>query len=185
MENMTNAAGFPLFASKPHFLDGDLQLQQSVEGLSPSTENHNTYVDFEPLTGVSMRVAKRLQLNTFVSNWGLPVFKDTALKDEIKLAGGMDDLVALFDCLEIESNWSGVEDAYVPYAWVDENYAYSDDDAEDIYSSVYGTKDFAKSAAIYGGAAAGTLLMCAAWSFFYRNKVRREYSDGFRPLTGD
>jgi hypothetical protein len=26
LENMTNAAGFPLFASKPHFLDGDPEL---------------------------------------------------------------------------------------------------------------------------------------------------------------
>jgi len=63
MENMSVAAGFPLFATKPHFLDGDDSLLTGVVGMNPNKEHHDTYVDFEPITGVAMRVAKRLQVS--------------------------------------------------------------------------------------------------------------------------
>ncbi|MFV2015859.1 MAG: hypothetical protein ACC656_10545, partial [Candidatus Heimdallarchaeota archaeon] len=52
----------PLFISMPHFYDAD-SAASSVEGLSPNKEKHETRVDIEPITGVVMSAAKRLQIN--------------------------------------------------------------------------------------------------------------------------
>jgi hypothetical protein len=90
MENMSVAAGLPLFATKPHFLDGvreggreegggggiltnalhsqqDPDLVNGVAGMNPSEDAHDTYVDFEPITGVAFRAAKRLQVRVRAS----------------------------------------------------------------------------------------------------------------------
>lgn len=60
---MTTAAGGPLFASKPHFLDGDPIYNINVKGMHPVREWHDTNLDVEPITGALMQAAKRIQLN--------------------------------------------------------------------------------------------------------------------------
>ena len=40
----------PMFGSKPHFLDRDPLLLEKVNGLSPSRDLHESFLDFEPLT---------------------------------------------------------------------------------------------------------------------------------------
>ena len=42
----------PLFASKPHFLDGDPDYGENVTGLEPNRSLHNSFLNVEPLTGV-------------------------------------------------------------------------------------------------------------------------------------
>ncbi|XP_008313829.1 platelet glycoprotein 4 [Cynoglossus semilaevis] len=55
--------GKPIYISMPHFLYGSPDLHQSVLGLSPSEEHHNTFLDVEPTTGFTLRFAKRIQIN--------------------------------------------------------------------------------------------------------------------------
>ena len=56
----------PLFISSPHFYLGDPSLIQAVEGLSPNREEHGTFLNIEPHTGISVKSSKRLQINTKV-----------------------------------------------------------------------------------------------------------------------
>ncbi|XP_073480120.1 platelet glycoprotein 4 [Aquarana catesbeiana] len=55
--------GKPIFLSLPHFLYGSDFLLEQVSGLNPSKEEHETFVDVEPITGFTMHFAKRLQVN--------------------------------------------------------------------------------------------------------------------------
>jgi hypothetical protein len=52
MENMTAASGVPSWASFPHFLYGDPSLVAAVTGLDPTENNHASYLDIEPQTGL-------------------------------------------------------------------------------------------------------------------------------------
>ncbi|KAL2102724.1 hypothetical protein ACEWY4_001892 [Coilia grayii] len=54
---------YPIYISLPHFLHGSPDLNQAVLGMSPSEEHHSTYLDVEPITGFTLRFAKRLQVN--------------------------------------------------------------------------------------------------------------------------
>ena len=56
----------PAIFSFPHFLNADKSVQNSVLGLSPNKEEHQTIIDMEPWTGMVLQVAKRLQINIFV-----------------------------------------------------------------------------------------------------------------------
>ncbi|KAM9334661.1 platelet glycoprotein 4 [Symphorus nematophorus] len=55
--------GKPIYISLPHFLHGSPPLRESVLGLNPSEEHHMTYLDVEPITGFTLRFAKRIQVN--------------------------------------------------------------------------------------------------------------------------
>ncbi|XP_077090209.1 platelet glycoprotein 4 [Siphateles boraxobius] len=61
--DLTACRGAPVFLSLPHFLYGSNDLVQSVIGLSPNPDEHSIFLDVEPITGFTMRFAKRLQLN--------------------------------------------------------------------------------------------------------------------------
>ncbi|NXH05420.1 CD36 protein, partial [Loxia leucoptera] len=56
----------PVYISLPHFLHASESVLSSVEGLSPNEEEHETYLDIEPVTGFTLRFAKRLQVNLLV-----------------------------------------------------------------------------------------------------------------------
>lgn len=51
--NVSHTGGFPLFLSKPHFLETEPWVAKSVSGLHPSYNKHETYMDVEPMTGTS------------------------------------------------------------------------------------------------------------------------------------
>ncbi|KAG5877696.1 hypothetical protein JTB14_018169 [Gonioctena quinquepunctata] len=57
-----------LAASFPHFLYGDEEIKQNVEGLQPNKEIHESYVIVEPNTGIPLNGAARSQLNLVVKD---------------------------------------------------------------------------------------------------------------------
>ncbi|MFX1377240.1 MAG: hypothetical protein ACFFA0_15660 [Promethearchaeota archaeon] len=67
LANMTIEHEVPLFISKPHFLDADPKLINSVSGIYPSKELHDTHLDIEPITGIVMNAAERIQINLLTS----------------------------------------------------------------------------------------------------------------------
>ncbi|XP_010022265.1 PREDICTED: platelet glycoprotein 4 isoform X2 [Nestor notabilis] len=59
-------AGRPVFISLPHFLHASESILHDVEGLSPNEQEHETFLDVEPITGFTLQFAKRLQVNLLV-----------------------------------------------------------------------------------------------------------------------
>lgn len=55
--------GVPIVLSAPHFYNADPILESSVEGLKSAIDKHDTYLDIEPLTGVTLSAYKRGQVN--------------------------------------------------------------------------------------------------------------------------
>uniref|UniRef100_A0A2K6F9F9 Platelet glycoprotein 4 n=1 Tax=Propithecus coquereli TaxID=379532 RepID=A0A2K6F9F9_PROCO len=68
--------GKPVYISLPHFLHASPDISEPIEGLNPNEEEHRTYLDIEPITGFTLRFAKRLQVNMLVK----PARKIEALK---------------------------------------------------------------------------------------------------------
>jgi len=60
--------GMPVLISKPHFLDTESSVQNSVVGLNPERESHETYIDVEPVSGVTMNAHQRVQVNFNLSS---------------------------------------------------------------------------------------------------------------------
>ena len=62
--------GAPIFASMPHFLNGDPDYRVNVTGISePNETSHGSFVDVEPFTGAVVGAARRLQINVLVRNY--------------------------------------------------------------------------------------------------------------------
>ncbi|XP_028991381.1 lysosome membrane protein 2-like [Betta splendens] len=55
--------GAPFVVSFPHFYQADPMYINAIDGLSPNREEHETYIDVQPTTGVPIRYCKRTQLN--------------------------------------------------------------------------------------------------------------------------
>uniref|UniRef100_H3DDR5 Scavenger receptor class B, member 2a n=1 Tax=Tetraodon nigroviridis TaxID=99883 RepID=H3DDR5_TETNG len=55
--------GAPIVVSFPHFYQADPMYINAIDGLSPNKEEHETYLDLQPTTGVPIRACKRAQLN--------------------------------------------------------------------------------------------------------------------------
>ncbi|TNN60153.1 Lysosome membrane protein 2 [Liparis tanakae] len=53
----------PIVVSFPHFYQADPKYINAVDGLNPNKEEHETYLDLQPTTGVPIRACKRAQLN--------------------------------------------------------------------------------------------------------------------------
>ncbi|CAC5419753.1 SCARB2 [Mytilus coruscus] len=56
----------PAVVSMPHFYMASDRIKHSIGGLSPSAEEHQTFVDLEHNTGLVLSVAKRLQINLYI-----------------------------------------------------------------------------------------------------------------------
>ncbi|KAJ0015391.1 hypothetical protein NQD34_009011 [Periophthalmus magnuspinnatus] len=67
--------GAPILMSSPHFYQADDKFVRDVFGMSPKKEWHQTAIDLNPLTGIVLQAAKRLQVNAFVQKLG--VFSQT------------------------------------------------------------------------------------------------------------
>uniref|UniRef100_A0A8C5Q5Z1 Platelet glycoprotein 4 n=1 Tax=Leptobrachium leishanense TaxID=445787 RepID=A0A8C5Q5Z1_9ANUR len=55
--------GKPIFLTLPHYLHASDFIKESVDGLNAIEEEHQTFVDVEPITGFTMNFARRLQVN--------------------------------------------------------------------------------------------------------------------------
>lgn len=68
--------GAPVVMSTPHFYQGSPEDSNQL-GLEPVAEEHETYLDIEPNTGVTFRAAKRIQANFPLKQYSnLPAYKN-------------------------------------------------------------------------------------------------------------
>ncbi|XP_060746357.1 lysosome membrane protein 2c [Tachysurus vachellii] len=67
--------GAPIIMSSPHFYQADKKFSDDVYGMRPKKEEHQTAIDINPLTGLVVQAAKRLQVNVFIEK--LPAFRQT------------------------------------------------------------------------------------------------------------
>ncbi|XP_051963093.1 lysosome membrane protein 2-like [Xyrauchen texanus] len=58
--------GAPIVVSFPHFYQADRSYISAIEGMNPNEEEHETYLDINPTTGVPIRACKRAQLNVIL-----------------------------------------------------------------------------------------------------------------------
>lgn len=58
--------GAPIILSSPHFYQAEQSVIDSVIGMDPKKEYHETFMDINPLTGMLIRAAKRMQVNVYV-----------------------------------------------------------------------------------------------------------------------
>ncbi|XP_012685484.1 lysosome membrane protein 2c [Clupea harengus] len=58
--------GAPIIMSSPHFYQADEKFVEDVIGMKPKKEYHETAIDLNPLTGIVLRAAKRMQVNVMV-----------------------------------------------------------------------------------------------------------------------
>ena len=63
-EGRAGVPGPPIFLSNAHFCDVDPAVADTVVGLNCSQAEHVTLLDVEPMTGITMRAAKRLMMST-------------------------------------------------------------------------------------------------------------------------
>lgn len=59
----TCSYGAPILLSRPHFLNADESLKEDVVGLSGNPAEHDSYIDIEPVTGMTLGVKAGLQMN--------------------------------------------------------------------------------------------------------------------------
>ncbi|KAK3868704.1 hypothetical protein Pcinc_025925 [Petrolisthes cinctipes] len=78
MLNMAPCAhGAPVIMSTPHFYQGDEVELAKLDGLDPQKSQHETILDVEPKTGVTMHAEKKIQINVPLRPYGnLPSFKN-------------------------------------------------------------------------------------------------------------
>uniref|UniRef100_A0A3P8WL17 Scavenger receptor class B member 2 n=1 Tax=Cynoglossus semilaevis TaxID=244447 RepID=A0A3P8WL17_CYNSE len=67
--------GAPIIMSSPHFYQADEKFVKDVFGMNPKKEHHETVIDINPLTGIILHAAKRLQVNVYVEK--IPSFSQT------------------------------------------------------------------------------------------------------------
>ncbi|XP_072352417.1 lysosome membrane protein 2c isoform X2 [Scyliorhinus torazame] len=58
--------GAPIILSSPHFYQADQKFIDAIEGMHPDKANHETFLDINPLTGLLVRAAKRVQVNVYI-----------------------------------------------------------------------------------------------------------------------
>jgi len=142
--DMSHAQSFtPIFMSKPSFLDGDQSLFDAIDGLTPQDRpSLDTFLDVEPITGATMRVHKRLQVNLEVQPFSFissPPFAPVTVV-----------------------NWyPNVKLNYVPVCWFDENGELTSSQASDFKHQIYGTQAAIKWLPMIGGIAGGLLVFWA------------------------
>nr|QHN69207.1 sensory neuron membrane protein 1 [Sirex noctilio] len=74
--DLSKCVGVPIIASLPHLYLADPSYLETVRGLQPVQEDHEIFLDFEPMTGTPMSARKRLQFNMFL----YPVPKSRLMK---------------------------------------------------------------------------------------------------------
>jgi len=153
---MTAYYGREVMLTKPHFLGADASAQATVTGLSPNANLHETYLQVDPITGITFSARKRLQVNAKLNpaTWNYykaaqnagnklnPYSRDftyepyyqlftTASKDTIN------------NSPTIGAAISAKSPTYVPLYWIEEAGDISDSDASAYVNSLYGSRNAA------------------------------------------
>jgi len=143
-----------VFMSKPHFLHGDPSLVTAVEGLTPPNPAlHDAYLDVEPLTGATINVAFRLQINALIS------------RVHGVLSG--DDL------------FGKVDPTYVPLLWFERAAVANAADGRKITDQLYVARDLA--VAFFWLGIAGSVVFGLA--FFYTFSKYRKFEENHARTT--
>lgn len=58
--------GAPIIMSSPHFYQADQKFVDDIWGMKPNKEEHQTFADINPLTGIVLQGAKRVQVNVYL-----------------------------------------------------------------------------------------------------------------------
>ena len=145
MQNMSVAQqGAPVFISKPHFLDCGLGAKREVTGLAPDRARHDTFLDVEPSTGITMQEHKRIQINVEVQRIPLLTLKSAAPGEGATWFQGL-----------------GARKIYVPVMWLEEQSVISDAQATE-FKQVYTVRLVGACAAL-GGAVLLVATIAAAF----------------------
>ncbi|XP_032230325.2 lysosome membrane protein 2 isoform X2 [Nematostella vectensis] len=122
----------PVAVSPPHFYQSNSSLVKAVRGMHPVKSEHATFIDIEPITGITMQANKRIQIN-----------------------------VAL-EPVSILSQTSGsFAPVFLPMMYVNESALISEADAKTFRDKVYGPIDLAHGAE-YGLVAVGGFFILVA-----------------------
>lgn len=138
----TAVGGAPLVVSLPHFLDADENEKAKFEGLTAEDWEmeddllFGVFVDVEPLSGVTMNAALRLQFN-----WQL---------NAARYDGGN----------PLHDNLFATADSYIwPQFWVEKGDTINDDDAKSFREKIYGNRETADTLTVVGLALGITLVV--------------------------
>jgi hypothetical protein len=192
MENTTEAAGIPVFVSFPHFLHGDTRLVAATQGLNPNEDEHETFLDMEPQTGLLTQAHKRLQVNYQMKSKKYP----QTLPDDISLlnslcqnisdivdilhrahipTGNITDVACnltvatkMFTCWGASMDWEVYSgEIFFPYGWTDEHFRLPDSDADDLHDSLLFIDDLALQVQFWSLICSGILFVMIL-SMLYR-----------------
>jgi hypothetical protein len=100
----------PVRISKPHFLDGDSSLRVDVVGMRPDADSHDTYIEVEPISGLTMNARQRAQINLEIG-----------------------PLSPMMDCW-----YQNITHAAMPIFWMEDRGEIPEDLAEEFKELVYG-----------------------------------------------
>jgi lysosome membrane protein 2 len=154
-----------IFMSKPHFLDADANLIDNVVGMTPAIrEAHDTMIDVEPLSGVTMRAAKRLQVNYALKPWSF-----SGLSGQFNWYAGVG-----------KSSPLGGQLSFVPVAWVEESAEIDSDKAAQFRSKVYGAINAIKYVKLLGGIFGAVAVAVAVHMLLVaQSRAREEAEENF------
>ena len=70
--NSQGCQGAPAYGGSPHFYNADPKLSQAIDGLNPNHDDHGTFLNIEPYSGVAFQAHKRIQVT--VVHYFTPLF---------------------------------------------------------------------------------------------------------------
>jgi len=133
MWNMTPTGEIEVYASKPHFLDADPALVSAIgAGIAPVRNLHDTWLDVEPISGITLRASKRLMGSVRLT----PVNATLPFGPPYAIWGA-----------NLPSQGPGL---YMPLYWVDESIQATASQTSLFSTSIYGAQQASTGVAIAG-----------------------------------
>lgn len=179
LTNLSHLAGFPLYLSKPHLLEADPAVQARVAGLAPSVDEHLTFIDVEPRSGVTFRTNKRVQMNAGLRTLRFPAMSRVAVASFLSVLGLKASVSEEEQrCMRQPVTWDfGDDDAdallFLPMVWYDEGFEMPGGFTQDFKQQVYGSASAAKVSQV-AGPLLGVLLALVAAVVMVRARRREK-----------
>lgn len=153
MANLTATGRPDFYVSKPHFMDAAPELINSITGIPVGTKAaHDTYLNVEPISGVTMQAAKRLQLSVRLTSEIALVPNATGQYNPFLWGGGLPN--------------PGGMGQYMPIYWAEEYGEISDASADSFVAGVYGGQMASMGIYIAGEVAACALVVGSVIMFW-------------------